>query len=512
MLDHFAQDYAHDLAAAVAYLADRTHHLNDTDLEQPYAWNAHQEGVRFALIGTYHELREVAVRLAAERQRQGKPLARTQLTLGQYNNAYRDLDAVLLGVTNEEYNREPDPNEWPLRYVLGHTAATERAFFTLVHYGRARQHSEEDLPAKLPDGEADRVTIPMDALREIMDHRPMADMRTFHANLRQRALTEFADMSDAELDGPSVWWEGATYNLEYRIHRFDAHLRQHTIQAEKTLEMLGHPTNEAKRLLRLIYNALAEVENMTIGAADIGQEEREALAMQICTRADEVAMMVHRAEEMAAAVTQGNLERVRELLTIEPKLVNALSPNRIPVLMIALYYNRPEIAELFAEAGAELNVFSAAAFGRLEAVKAAYEEWPGWLNEFSRDGYTPLQLACFFGRVPVARWLVEQGAAIHAVSRNEAAVQPIHAAAAGADRSLSILTLLLEKGADPNARQSGGFVPLHTAAQNNSPAMADLLLAHGADLTLANDEGKTALDVAQEAGHEGVLQRMRVEG
>lgn len=512
MSDHSAQDYAHDLAAAVAYLADKTQHFNDTDLEQPYAWHAHQEGVRFALIGTYHELRELAVGLAAERQRQGNPLTRTQLTLGQYNNAYRDLDAVLLGVTDEEYDRVPEPNEWPLRYVLGHTAATERAFFTLVHYGRARQHSEEELPAKLPDGEADRVTIPMDTLREMMDHKPMADMRAFHTSLRERALREFADMSDAELDGPSFWWEGITYNLEHRLRRFDAHLRQHTIQAEKTLEMLGRQTNEAKRLLRLIYNALAEVENMTIGAADIGQDKQEALAMEICTRADEVTMLVNRAGEIATAVTQGDLGRVQELVAIEPRLVNALSPNRIPVLMTALYYNRPEIAEALAEAGAELDIFAAAALGRLEGVQAAYEEWPGWINEFSRDGYTPLQLACFFGSVPVARWLVEQGATIHAVSRNEAAVQPVHAAAAGADRSLAILSLLLEKGADPNARQSGGFVPLHTAAQNNNLAMADLLLSHGADPTLANDEGKTALDIAQEAGHEGVLQRMKVEG
>lgn len=504
------QDYVHDLAAAVSYLADRTHHLNDVDLEQPYSWRAHQEGVRFAMLGTYHELRELAVSLAAERQRQGRPLTRTQLALGQYNSAYRDLDAVLIGVTDEMYDREPAPNEWPLRYVLGHTVATERTFFTLVHYGRARQHNEQDLPAELPDGEADRVVIPIETLREMMDNEPMDKMRAFHAGLRERALTEFADMSDAELDGISVWWEGEPYSLEYRIHRFDAHLRQHTIQAEKTLEMLGTPVNEAKRLLWLIYNALAEVENMTIGAADIGREERESLAMQICTRADEVTMLIHRTEEMAEAVVGGDLGRVKELLAIEPRLANTLSPNRIPALLTALYHNRPEIAETFVEAGAELDIFSAAALGKLEAVQAAHEQWPGWINEFSRDGYTPLQLACFFGREPVARWLIEHGAGIHATARNEAAVQPVHAAAAGADHSLSILRLLLEKGADPNARQSGGFVPLHTAAQNNDLAMADLLLAHGADPTLANDAGKTPLDLAQEAGHEALIQRLRL--
>lgn len=507
----------HDLATAVRYLAIQTHNFSDVDLEQPYAWRAHQEGVRFALIGTYHELRELAVWLAAERQRQGLPLTRTQLALGQYNSGYRDLDAVLIAMTEEDYDREPAHNEWPMRYVLGHVAGGQRTFFALVHYGRARQHSQDELSAKLPDGEANRVTMPWESFNDLRENKPMADMRAFHDSLRERALTEFADMNDAELDGPSIWWEGEAYNLEYRIRRFDAHLRQHTIQAEKTLAMIGRPPNESKRLLRLIYNALAEVENMTIGAADIGLEQQQTLAETICTRADEVAMLVHRTWEMAEVVRQGSLERVQELLSIDPRLANTFNgiesvSNCVPVLMTALYYGRPEIAEALEKAGATLNIFSAAALGRLEAVQAAHQEDEDVIHLSSPEGYTPLLLACFFGREPLARWLIEQGADIHVTAKNDMAVQPIHAAAAKADQSLSILTLLLERGADVNARQGGGFVPLHTAAQNNDPAMADLLLTHGADPTLTNDEGKTPLDLALEAGHNEVVERLKAEG
>jgi hypothetical protein len=42
-------------------------------------------------------------------------------------------------------------------------------------------------------------------------------------------------------------------------------MRQHTIQMEKTLHMLGHIPSEAQRLLRLIYRALAQVEGVLIG-------------------------------------------------------------------------------------------------------------------------------------------------------------------------------------------------------------------------------------------------------
>jgi uncharacterized protein len=63
---------------------------------------------------------------------------------------------------------------------------------------------------------------------------------------------------------------------------------------------------------------------------------------------------------------------------------------------------------------------------------------------------------------------------------------------------------LLEHGAPVNARQQGGWVPLHAAAQNGDRAMVELLLRHGADVTLANDEGKTAAMIARDKGHTDV--------
>ena len=61
---------------------------------------------------------------------------------------------------------------------------------------------------------------------------------------------------------------------------------------EKTLELLGLDPNEAKRLLRLIYTALAEVEGAAIGAPGFGLEPRAALAEKIAKRADEIEVAV----------------------------------------------------------------------------------------------------------------------------------------------------------------------------------------------------------------------------
>jgi hypothetical protein len=91
----------------------------------------------------------------------------------------------------------------------------------------------------------------------------------------------------------SWWWEDEPYSIEFRLHRFDSHLRQHTVQVEKTLAMLGLAPNEAKRLLRLIYNALAEVESAQIGAWDFGIEQCQKLALDVTARAEGISQLIH---------------------------------------------------------------------------------------------------------------------------------------------------------------------------------------------------------------------------
>jgi len=68
---------------------------------------------------------------------------------------------------------------------------------------------------------------------------------------------------------------------------------------------------------------------------------------------------------------------------------------------------------------------------------------------------------------------------------------PLHAAVR--HRRCQIASLLLARGADPNARTQRGRTPLHHALDNNNVRMAELLLRHGADVNAADDEGRTPL-------------------
>ncbi len=110
-----------------------------------------------------------------------------------------------------------------------------------------------------------------------------------------------------------------------------------------------------------------------------------------------------------------------------------------------------------------------------------------------------MHFACFFGQPEAARLLLESEAAVDTVAANPTQVMPLHSAASA--RNLEAARLLLDQGAPVNARQQGGWVPIHAAAQNGDRPMVELLLQHHADPTIANDAGKTAAMVAREKGH-----------
>lgn len=57
----------------------------------------------------------------------------------------------------------------------------------------------------------------------------------------------------------------------------------------------------------------------------------------------------------------------------------------------------------------------------------------------------------------------------------------------------AVACLLLDHGADPNIRDNDGFTALHFAAQNYLPSMVDLLLSKGAHVDEQDNNGNTPL-------------------
>jgi uncharacterized protein len=161
--------------------------------------------------------------------------------------------------------------------------------------------------------------------------------------------------------------------------------------------------------------------------------------------------------------------------------------------MQALYAGDEERARELLGPDPELSVFEAAAFGRVERLGKILDEDQAQARAFSDDGFTALHLAIFGGQEESVRLLLERGADPNARSTAEIAKVPPLGTAAFV-RSPSLARGLLDSGADPNGRGEGGFTALHSAAQNEDEELARLLLDRGADPSLAAEDGRRPAD------------------
>jgi ankyrin repeat protein len=69
--------------------------------------------------------------------------------------------------------------------------------------------------------------------------------------------------------------------------------------------------------------------------------------------------------------------------------------------------------------------------------------------------------------------------------------------------------LLIERGADVNAKTNGGWTPLHSAAFYGHVEVVRLLLEHGADPNIKNIWGQTAIDLARERGYSEIFSNLK---
>jgi hypothetical protein len=276
--------FNNELTKAIEGFASLLLPISEKVLERAWVWKDHdEEGIRFAFFVTIQQLRQLAVMLASKR----KPVTQAQHILGQYHKQYMDLQAAIFGLSEEDTDHMPVEGEWSVRQVYAHILGAEIGFSEVIKYALEGHRTRTWKPERMTEEDEIRITGFGEKEYNTLMGSSFKDMLAFHRPFHPKIIREFSSITDNELELPSTFWEETRFPIRHRLHRYEAHFIQHTVQIDKTLVGIGQAPSETKRLIRYLFAALAEVEAILIGEDNL-QEECLQLASEINARTMEI--------------------------------------------------------------------------------------------------------------------------------------------------------------------------------------------------------------------------------
>ena len=230
-------------------------------------WFGYVRDARDASLFLNLQLNQLSSELRALHQ-----LSRSAEISSQHQRAYRDLTGALAGVDETAFDVAPDADEWPLRRIIWHVTGAELGFSLLINWAVKRQAAGDDRP----------ITMPREEMEPHYEAYPesgsMQEVMARYEELHRNVVGDLLPLDVEQLEALNIWWEGYELPAWFRMHRFDAHLREHTIQVDKTLAAIDRAPTEGGRLARLLHQSLADLEILLVTAGEDGLARAARLA------------------------------------------------------------------------------------------------------------------------------------------------------------------------------------------------------------------------------------------
>ena len=192
------------------------------------------------------------------------------------------------------------------------------------------------------------------------------------------------------------------------------------------------------------------------------------------------------------AYLEGDANAVAGILDAEPSLIS-FSVFRVSLLHDAALNGRGHVVDVLQEHGAPMTIHAAAALGRVETVRAMLDDDQGLLEALYVDKpmteMSPLKVAASKGQIGVAEYLLDRGADINGQETlpggGPRSSTVLHEAVYS--DSVEMVKLALDRGADVSLENWWGATALGTNWQSrqrvNAREISELLMAHGANPT-----------------------------
>ena len=242
------------LRAAMAAL----HEVSDADLVFAWDWDGMEVDVRYGFYRLY-ELLEVAA-AEAELAVGSAAWGAARAPIAAATAARWELHGLLAGLRDADLDADPGGGEWTVRQTLGHMLASQRSYiWATAWWIGMREAPAEGFPMRVPEDLWEQMPTEDEeatgTLAEIGEHLD---------ELMDGGTARMAMLTTDELAAPARW-SGLPLTAGFRLWRWSSHIREHTVQVEKTLVMLRRDPSEVDRLLRLIAAAYGRLEAKVFG-------------------------------------------------------------------------------------------------------------------------------------------------------------------------------------------------------------------------------------------------------
>jgi hypothetical protein len=250
-----------DVMAAVQDLAT----LADGDLDKRWAWKGDSEyELRYGFYRILEDFERAGIDAEAAIRATNLERGRAADLIASATAAKWDLQGILIQLPDAAWDAKPGGEEWTVRQTLGHIIGVQRGYAAATAWWQAQALPvSPDLPTARPNV---YEALPSDEEEEAGTP----------AEVRAR-LDEVLDRSNERLAGLppdrlayGTRWVGFALDIGFRLGRWSSHLREHTVQVEKTLVMIDHAPTEVDRLIRLVLAEWGRAEAVVYGSVEAG--------------------------------------------------------------------------------------------------------------------------------------------------------------------------------------------------------------------------------------------------
>ncbi len=168
------------------------------------------------------------------------------------------------------------------------------------------------------------------------------------------------------------------------------------------------------------------------------------------------------ADELFAAMRLGSESIVRQLVLRDARVAQSQDETGVSAILHCLYEWNLGMLEILLASCPRLDVFEAAALGKLGRLEELLLCAPELARAWSADGVTALHLACFYGQEEAVQCLLQAGADPCARARNAEGTTPLDEAASTGQGK--IIRLLEAHPAQASARRDREWTAPHFTA------------------------------------------------